>query len=321
MSDHEDLLHLRSAFQIMHPHHYFASGKLLFFGEYLVLRGARCLAAPLKLGQRLEVTAHAAPGLLWQSFEGTDCWLEVQFSEDLHIRHTTDEAKAKVLQQLLSLIRDKNNSQRFNHLCFRTYLDFNREFGFGSSATLISLLSQWSCVDPYFLLEKSFGGSGYDIATATASEPLVYSMAHKVEKFCFLPPTFTDHLLFVYLGQKQTSSREILSFKNKITTPEDIADMNRIVDAAAMADTLEGWEALMQESEKLMSRILGQPTVKETYFADYPCAVKSLGAWGGDFVMVTCRDQGRARNYFKQKEKQPVFTYQELVQQRYDVPC
>ena len=48
-------------------------------------------------------------------------------------------------------------------------------WGLGSSSTLISLLSQWSGVAPEKLLSTSFGGSGYDVACATAKDAIIYA--------------------------------------------------------------------------------------------------------------------------------------------------
>ena len=41
-----------------------------------------------------------------------------------------------------------------------------------TSSTLIANLAKWSNVDPYILLSETFGGSGYDIACASAKKAL-----------------------------------------------------------------------------------------------------------------------------------------------------
>ena len=45
-----------------------------------------------------------------------------------------------------------------------TRLEFPREWGLGTSSTLISNLADWAGADPYALLDKTIGGSGYDLA-------------------------------------------------------------------------------------------------------------------------------------------------------------
>jgi mevalonate kinase len=46
---------------------YYASGKLLIFGEYLVLKGAKCLAIPLRYGQKLSVEKSNQDNILWEN--------------------------------------------------------------------------------------------------------------------------------------------------------------------------------------------------------------------------------------------------------------
>ena len=53
----------------------------------------------------------------------------------------------------------------------KTFLEFDKSWGLGSSSTLISLISQWTNANPYELLTKSFGGGGYDIACANNNQP------------------------------------------------------------------------------------------------------------------------------------------------------
>ncbi len=290
-----------------------ASGKLLLFGEYLVLKGSQCLAIPLSVGQSLLVSRGPENGILWRCFEFEVCWLEIYFSATLDIIRTTDEEKAKRIQNLLLFIRKSRSEIPMSALSFKFNLNFCRQFGLGTSSTLISLLSQWSGIDPYLLLRESFGGSGYDIAASTANQPFLYSIEKKKIKDIRLPKAITDNLLFVYTGKKQNSSVEVSRFNKHRTSNAQIEQMNKIVKQAAQSSQIEGWEHLIAESESLLSDITGQKPVQETYFSDYRYSVKSLGAWGGDFVMATCRDTTIARKYFETKHKSPVFTYKELI--------
>ncbi|MCO5285412.1 MAG: GYDIA family GHMP kinase [Chitinophagaceae bacterium] len=291
---------------------FFASGKLLLFGEYLVLRGAQSMALPLSSGQELQITTNPSGGIQWEAFEFGNQWLTIHLSNDLKILDTNDPEKARTAQKFLELICT-NSTVTVRDLHLRFDLDFHRHYGFGTSATLTSLLSQWSGVDPYYLMQQTFGGSGYDIAAATATTPFIYSRENKIEKEFRLADAITSHLLFVYLGKKQISAGEVAAFKKKVTTKDQLHEMNRIVEAASQCTSIIDWENLMMQSEALMSSILHFSTVKEQLFPDYPYAVKSLGAWGGDFVMATFRDISEAKKYFQQKQKQPIFTFKELA--------
>jgi len=291
-----------------------AWGKLMLFGEYLVLRGAKSMAFPLNVGQHLEVIPHADGETLWQSFEGDTCWLEIRFSKELEIISTNDEKKANVIQELLKLIQSNNPAVEIIGKNFKVTTDFNRAYGFGTSSTLIALLSQWSGQDSYDLLAHSFGGSGYDVATALSRQAIVYTVENRMEKQFDLSAKVTDHLLFVYLGQKQDSAKEVASFKNKEVSPEDLVRINEIIDAAVSCSAIEEWEDLMNESEVMLANILEVSTVQNRLFSDYPYAVKSLGAWGGDFVMASYRNEAEARKYFQEKGLTDMFNYQELTQ-------
>ena len=53
------------------------------------------------------------------------------------------------------------------------------------------------------------------------------------------------------------------------------------------------------------------PTVKEKYFADYPYTIKSLGAWGGDFILAVGDEN--TPQYFHDKGYETVLSYAELI--------
>lgn len=292
---------------------YSASGKLLLWGEYLVLKGSLSFAIPLEQGQSLEVKSTDTHSIFWKSHEQGRLWFEAEFSLDLRCIKSSDAEKAQQMQVLLQLIKNQHPQLFTSGFDLDFNLDFNPQFGFGSSSTLIVLLSQWSGVDAYYLLENTWGGSAYDIASATATQAFIYDIKQKITRTFSIPESITQYLLFIYLGQKQNSAKAVVDFKSKTITAAQIQSMNQIVAAASTCNSIQEWEDNMQKSELFLAEILNTKTVKAQYFADYPFAIKSLGAWGGDFVMATCRNLEEGRQYFIQKQKTPVFTYQELI--------
>lgn len=292
---------------------YTASGKLLLFGEYLVLRGARCLAMPLSLSQTLTLNAIPEQGIIWRCFEHNEIWFEVILSESLDILETSDETMATRVQNLLKLINRYNPDILLTNWYFKFDVNFDRQFGLGTSSTVISLLSQWSGVDAYLLSMRSFGGSAYDVAAATASGPFLYSLGKRVINKVSLPEEITDNLLFVYLGNKQDSTAAVAEFNEIPTDYFQLEKMDNIAQFASDCQTIEEWEKMMQESEQLLSGILNMEPVQQKYFKDYPYKIKSLGAWGGDFIMATCRDIEKAKAYFTQKKYKTIFTFNELI--------
>ena len=67
-----------------------AHGKLLISGEYLVLRGAKALAVPLKFGQSLQIiTSDGNPQLIWKANYPGKKWFEAIYNtSDFDIQET-----------------------------------------------------------------------------------------------------------------------------------------------------------------------------------------------------------------------------------------
>jgi mevalonate kinase len=192
------------------PQHFSAHGKLMLFGEYVVMRGVPALAFPTTMGQTLDVVP--AESFSWRSYETGQLWFAMRFDSDLNILETNNDSVAQKLMQILADVKAQKPDLFNIPLSFETQANFNRTWGFGSSATLISLIAQWSEVDAYVLNNKHFGGSGYDIACATASSPIWYNRETKEVRNFNLPNAITDKLLFVSSGKKQKSQQEVTRF-------------------------------------------------------------------------------------------------------------
>ncbi|PKP31350.1 MAG: GHMP kinase [Bacteroidetes bacterium HGW-Bacteroidetes-16] len=298
-----------------------ANGKLLITGEYLVLEGARGLALPLKQGQHMQVNTLVGEILRWEAFSPEGLWFEATISlPDLNIISTSDPALAEKLHEILSEVFSAFLFQKNKGFHIITRLDFNPSHGFGSSATLVSLLAQWIGLDAFKLHHKLFGGSGYDIACATAFGPIIYSIENEhplITPTHFFPP-FHQQLYFVYLGNKQHSSREIARFKEQSKFKQtDIEHVNSLTEAVCHATNLDELELALMEHEALLSVILKKPVIKQERFKNYQGVVKSLGAWGGDFVMATTRkDRNSFVDEMKQSGFEVVYPFAELVLSR-----
>lgn len=287
-----------------------ASGKLMLFGEYTVLRGSESLAFPLTFGQDLEVQPH--PTTNWKSYDRNHCWFEASFDENLDLVSTNDPAAGKILSNLFKFIRSKKPEVNFSY-SFKTTADFDLNWGLGSSSTLISLLSQWSGCNAYEMLAASFGGSGYDVACANAKSPIIFSKeSHQIEEVQ-LNPAITNQMLFVYLGKKQNSRDEIKRFKTSEVTEKHIQSINKIIRQTVDCEDIDNFEQLIENAERLISPIIGKERLKQHIFADYTHSIKSLGAWGGDFFLATYRDLNAAKEYFTSKGFTTMFTYNELI--------
>ncbi|MGB2311865.1 MAG: GYDIA family GHMP kinase [Flavobacteriaceae bacterium] len=294
----------------------YSHGKLLLTGEYMVLVGAEALAIPTKMGQSLEFEPNYSKTLNWESWDFKNkLWFNATLDIlDFSISNSSDEDIATRLAQILKAVRDqKNNFLRKNGGTVKTHLEFERQWGLGTSSTLISNLASWSQTNPYKLLQNSFGGSGYDIACATAKSPLIFRKQHldpHIERCEFEPP-FKTSLYFVYLNQKKNSREAIQAFKRQNISEEQVAYASRLTRAVMKANTLTEFERLINEHESFISNILGVVPVKEKLFPDFQGAIKSLGAWGGDFILAT--GDKDTPGYFKNKGFKVVMAYKEML--------
>ena len=301
---------------------YHSHGKFLLTSEYLVLKGALALALPLKLGQSLQVSLADTDThrLHWIAQQPDKLWFSVLFDSDtLQIISTDDPIKAEKLASILKAVKQLKPTAFYGgDLRFRTHLDFNPEWGLGSSSTLIANLAQWANVNPYELLKLTFGGSGYDLACATAEQPIYYQLIENKPqtKPSDFQPSFANQLFFVYQGQKQSSSKEIKAFlekTNPIDLQKDIEAVSEISRAVPKCENLDEFAMLMQCHERIISRCIGQEPVQKR-FPDFEGVLKSLGAWGGDFILVATEwSENQVREYFKEKGLNVIFKYKDLV--------
>ena len=307
--------------------HYQAHGKFLLTGEYLVLKGALALALPLKLGQSLSLETRHGTSLQWNAYQPDGPWFSVTLNpKTLEIIDCNDVAKAEKLAQILQAVKHLNSSAFEEGLHFETQLGFNPEWGLGSSSTLIANLACWANVNPYELLRMTFGGSGYDIACATAEQPIYFQIKAEVLEPVEGPtptvepvdfnPSFAENLFFIYQGQKQSSSKEIKGFlakANPIDLQKDIEAVSEISRAVPKCQNVDEFGLLMQCHERIIARCIGQEPVQKR-FPDFEGVLKSLGAWGGDFILAATNwDKNQVKAYFKGKGLEVVFGYKELV--------
>ena len=110
----------------------------------------------------------------------------------------------------------------------------------------------------------------------------------------------------------QTSAGEVDAFtKIEGDRTRLIRGLEVLTRAVVSCTGLAEFEELMRAHERLLADFMGRPTVHEERFEDYPGTVKSLGAWGGDFVLATGTPEDRA--YFIERGYPTVLGYHEMV--------
>jgi mevalonate kinase len=299
---------------------YRSNGKLLLTGEYVVLDGALSLALPTKLGQRLTVEKNKTSQLKWTSIDHDgSIWFESEIDIATILSQEplkTDNAILKRLIQILRAVLSQNLNALEPHqgLSITTTLEFNRSWGLGSSSTLINNIATWANIDAFQLLKDTFGGSGYDIACAQNDTSILYQRNNSkpsIEPVDF-HPKFSDQLYFVYLNAKQDSRQGIAKYRalNKANKTV-IEQITGITQDMLVCDSLDAFEALLTAHEVIISELIGQPPIKQRLFPDYNGAIKSLGAWGGDFILVS--GTNNPKDYFSNKEYKTIFEYSDLI--------
>jgi len=300
-------------------HKYYSNGKLLLSAEYLILDGALGLALPTTYGQSMEVTKNSNGLLTWESFnEQNELWFKGIFNmNDFSIeQHEGDKNVAKTLQRILQKAKSFNPEfLRLNEgVMVKTFLDFPNIWGLGTSSTLINNIAQWAHVDAYQLLFESFGGSGYDIACAQNNTAILYKLINGVPQssaVTFNPP-FKEQLYFVHLNRKQVSKDSIEGYKKAMTSNTAAVErITSITEHMLNCISLNEFNLLLAEHESILAKILQKTTIQQSLFDDFSGQTKSLGAWGGDFILATGDKHTPA--YFKQKGFNTIIPYSRMI--------
>jgi mevalonate kinase len=299
---------------------FYSNGKLLITGEYLVLDGAKAFALPTKMGQNLIIEEGSNKEINWKSYDFDESiWFEdtLLFSDISKEINPENESVKNTLTTILHEAFKLNPDFIINSdgYTITTELGFPKSWGLGTSSTLINNIAQWLNIDAFILLKNSFGGSGYDIACAQNDSPIVYKLEQGnpvIEKVTF-NPEFIQDLYFVYLNKKQSSKSAIAAYNinKKNNLAKTITLNNTITSEVLNATALSSFTEAIQKHEVQMSNILETQTIKESLFPDFNGVIKSLGAWGGDFVMAIATEN--PREYFISKGYQTIIPYDEMI--------
>ncbi|MES2748112.1 MAG: GYDIA family GHMP kinase [Bacteroidota bacterium] len=299
---------------------FYSNGKLLITGEYVVLDGAIALALPTKFGQNLSIEEGKNDIIQWKSVDADgSIWFQdnIPFSsvirkdryDDVHnIKNTLIE----ILHEAYLMNADFINLSKGYHIT--TELTFPKFWGLGTSSTLLNNIAQWLQIDAYELLKRSFGGSGYDVACAQNDSAIKYQLINEkpvVENILF-NPSYSNKIYFVYLNRKQSSKAAITSYMAKQgDLKKTIEKINALTQTVIAAKEPKEFAIALQQHEIEMSTVLEIQTVQEALFEDFSGVIKSLGAWGGDFVLAISKEN--PTSYFKERGYEVVIPYGEMI--------
>lgn len=301
-------------------HTFYSNGKLLLTGEYVVLDGATALGLPTKFGQDLTVENATGNKITWKSYDSDgSIWFEDTIGFD-EFRAGKTPAPASIKSTLVEILNqafilNKNFLDGSDGYHIETRLTFPKFWGLGTSSTLINNIAQWLQIDAFELLKNSFGGSGYDIACAQNDTPILYKLENDkpvVERVDF-HPTFSKNLYFVYLNRKQSSKAAIASYyaNRQENLARKILSIDQITRNVLASESVGVFAHELEKHESIISDIVEMHTVKETFFPDFKGVVKSLGGWGGDFVLAVSKDDPTV--YFEERGFKTVIPYDEMI--------
>ncbi len=301
---------------------FYGHGKLLISAEYFVLDGALALAVPTKFGQTLRARQlHSTDSTLyWVALNNKkQAWLNLVFDTTDFSCLNAQTPEANRLSKILNEARQLNPSFLTDKKDYavETALQFPNEWGLGSSSTLIHCLAQWAQVDAHLLLQKTIGGSGYDVAGAGHDTAILYQLQNgkPVTMKANWRPSFAADIYFAYTGKKQLSSEGINHYRNALADKtQGVNELSRITELLLKAENLDKFEELLNEHENIIGALLKMVKVKDSLFPDYWGTVKSLGAWGGDFVLMTnTKGKEELSAYLQTKQIDTLFSWDELL--------
>ncbi len=289
-------------------------------GEYGVLSGAEALAVPTRLGQKMIVKDSKGSNLIWESLDHQgETWFSATISlYDFKALKTSDEIIADKLKGFLKNACRLNSEflSKWNGFKVETQLEFDRNWGLGSSSSLLYMIAEWADVNGIMLALKATNGSGYDVACAGADGPIVYISNDEQISYTGVDfyPSFADQLYFIHLGNKVRSEDQVKYYIRTCKNKDAFAKaQTELTHQFIECKSLSKFDELIEAHENLVSESLKLTKVKDEHFKDYWGSIKSLGAWGGDLVMATSsKSEQETKSYFEAKGYS-CMPYQELV--------
>ena len=268
----------------------------------------------------MQVREASGSDLIWNSYDDQgENWFSatIDLLEFEAVKTTDNRTSDYIIKILKACIQ--NNSEflsKWKKYHVKHYLEFPRKWGLGSSSSLIYNLAEWSDNNPYFVYFDVENGSGYDIACAGADGPILYTKSDESLQISDVDfnPAYKDRIFFLPLGKKVRSTEEVEKFKKRKIKPSKIEHISKLSHDLVQLKSLPQFEKWIEEHEVTTSQILGRPTIKEERFSDFPGQIKSLGAWGGDLVLITAPNGLKeATAYFEKKELTGLIPFDHIV--------
>ena len=91
----------------------------------------------------------------------------------------------------------------------------------------------------------------------------------------------------------------------------EVLEISKMTDELLQITDLDDFINFFKQYENNLSKVLEVKTIQEQLFPDFNGLVKSLGGWGGDFVMVASHQN--PITYFKEKGYETIVSYRDMI--------
>lgn len=268
----------------------------------------------------MKVTEGSGAELHWiTKDQNKEKWFECKLSLiDFSIEKTTDEEKAIFIQTLIKSAAELNSDflSQWKKYRVTAQLEFDPDWGWGTSSTLITNIAHWAELSPFELFFETQTGSGYDIAAAMSSGPIMYQKNDNELSFEGFDADLEllDRIYVFYQGQKSNSAKAVSSWKKqKKWKAKDIEHISEMAEKIGSGCSISEAVEVFREHENLLSKLLNQSPLQENHPGYEEGVIKSLGAWGGDFAMALHHDPDFTEKYLKEKNIDPFFRLSDII--------
>ncbi len=108
----------------------------------------------------------------------------------------------------------------------------------------------------------------------------------------------------------QNSKVEVERFKKIKVDKETIKSINLITEIISQTKNYDEFNFLIKKHEQIISNLIKKTCVKNLKFKDFKGEIKSLGAWGGDFILASGIN---SPSYFESKGYKTIFKFDDMI--------
>jgi len=298
--------------------HYHSNGSFLLTGEYLVSQGSQAIVLPLKKGQSLVVKPIQEDLLVWESIYDEETLFTAVFSTDqIDIIESTDGEEALFVRTVLRTAMDHLASlASLPGYSIQAVHNYPFHLDPGTRPALIAGVAAWFNINPFRLCRAIMQDSGYSIAGARSSQPILYEVvdASPDYKQIALNLSFTDNIYFVYTGGDKGLSGEREKIERAGNIPQLISKIREINKNIIQSGSLEDFEQALLEYEQLLSGVLDEKSYQERLFGGFSGVIKPLTSKSSEFLLVTWKGtMDELREYFAGYNLLTLFHWDELI--------